>query len=338
MNAPLGLGILGAARIARSFIAGVAPSMSVRVVAVASRDAARAAQFAADTGVGRWHGSYESLIADPDVEAVYVPLPNGLHAEWAIRALHAGKHVLCEKPLAATHAEAAAMFAAARRAGRVLVEGFPYLAQPHALKLRQLVAAGEIGRLQTIQAAFGFTLADRANIRFDAALGGGALLDVGVYPISLVRVLVGARPWRVHAVARWDIGGVDETLVATLEHADGPLAQISCGFAASAHRYAVIAGTAGVLRTTYPNTPPAGQPGIVEIKRGVAADLDYESIQVPALNGFRAEAESFERLLRAGPDHWSGATAAESLDIMATLDAVLASARSGRPVELAPAR
>lgn len=277
MSPPLGLGILGAARIARSFIAGVAPSMSVRVVAVASRDAARAAQFATDTGVERWHGSYESLIADPDVEAVYVPLPNGLHAEWAIRALAAGKHVLCEKPLAATHAEAAAMFAA-------------------------------------------------------------ALLDVGVYPISLVRVLVGARPWRVHAFARWDAGGVDETLVATLEHADGPLAQISCGFAASAHRYAVIAGTGGVLRTTYPNTPPAGHPGIVEIKRGVAADLDYESIEVPALNGFRAEAESFERLLRAGPEHWSGATAAESLDIMATLDAVLASARSGRPVELAPAR
>ncbi len=338
MNAPLGFGILGAARIARSFIAGVAPSMSVRVVAVASRDAARAAQFATDTGVGRWHASYESLLADPDVEAVYVPLPNGLHAEWAIRALEAGKHVLCEKPVAATHAQAVAMFDAARRAGRVLVEGYPYLAQPHALKLRQLVAAGEIGSLQTIQAAFGFTLADRTNIRFDAALGGGALLDVGVYPISLVRILVGAPPRRVHAVARWDAGGVDQTLVATLEHADGPLAQISCGFAASAHRYAVIAGTAGVLRTTYPNTPPAGRPAIVEIKRGVAPDLDFEAIEVPALNGFRAEAESFERLLRAGPEQWSGASPAESLDILATLDAVLASARSGRPVEIPPAR
>ena len=337
MSAPLGLGILGAAKIARSFIAGVAPSMSVRVVAVASRDAAKAAQFAADTGVGRWYGAYESLLADPQIEAVYLPLPNGLHAEWAIRALEAGKHVLCEKPVAASYAQARAMFDAARRAGRVLVEGYPYLAQPHALKLRQLIAAGEIGRLQTLQAAFSFTLADRSNIRFDAALGGGALLDVGVYPVSLVRVLVGARPRRVHAFARWDAGGVDQTLVATLDHADGPLAQISCGFAASAHRYAVIAGTAGVLRTTYPNTPPAGRPAIVEIKRGVAPDLDFESIEVPALNGFRAEAESFERLVRAGPGQWSGASPEESLDIMATLDAVLASARTGLPVDLAPA-
>jgi predicted dehydrogenase len=332
---PLRIGILGAANIARSFIAGVAASSTVTVTAIASRDAARAQRFAQDTGVARAYGSYEALLADPAIDAVYVPLPNSLHAEWSLRAVAAGKHVLCEKPLAATASEGRAMFAAAREHAVMLVEGFPYRAQPHAIKLKELVTGGVIGELISIQAAFGFTVTGAQNIRFDPALAGGALMDAGTYPVSLVRLLAGERPARVFAVARWQASGVDQTLIASLEHSSGLLAQISCSLATGLHRQALIAGTAGVIQTTYPNSPPLDRPAVLTLRRGSSWDAPIETIEVPALNGFRAEADSFERLIRLGPEQWTGATPEESVDIMLTLEAILQSARAGRPVEVA---
>src|ERR1700690_25086 len=331
---PLRLGGLGTAHIARAFIAGVAPSQSVAVTAVASRDAHRAPAFAAANGVAGACGSYEELLADPRIDAIYNPLPNSLHAAWSVRALEAGKHVLCEKPLAASAAEVRAMFDAARAHGLHLVEAFPYWSQPHAIRLRELIAAGALGELRTIQAAFGFLLGEPGNIRFDPTLGGGALLDAGTYPVSLVRMIAGQRPARVCASARWHAGGVDETLIASLEHQGGLLAQISCSFASGPHREALIAGTKGGLRTTYLNTPPPDRSAGMQWRRGASWDEPYQTIEVPALNGFRAEAESFERLVRLGPAHWNGATPTESLDIMCTLEAILRSAREHRPVEV----
>jgi D-xylose 1-dehydrogenase (NADP+, D-xylono-1,5-lactone-forming) len=330
----LRIGVLGAAKIARSFIAGVGPSDTVKVTAVASRDKAKALRFAQDFGIRSAHGSYQELLADPGIDAIYNPLPNSLHAEWSIRAIEAGKHVLCEKPLAATASEARAMFAAAREHRRALVEGFPYRAQPHAIKLKELVDSGTIGQLQSIQAAFGFTAAAAGNIRFDPKLAGGALMDAGTYPVSLVRLLAGRRPTRVFAIARWHATGVDETLVASLEHASGLLAQISCSFVTGLHRQALIAGSAGVIQTTYPNSPPLDRPSVLSLKRGVSADSPYESIEVAAVDGFRAEAESFERLVRLGSDQWTGATPEESVDIVLTLEAILQSARTQKPVEV----
>jgi predicted dehydrogenase len=328
---PLRFGVLGTARIARAFIAGVAPSPHVVVTAVASRDRQRARTFATAHGVAGACGSYEELLADPSIDAIYVPLPNSLHAAWSVRALEAGKHVLCEKPLATSAAEARAMFDAASAHGVRLVEAFPYRSQPHAIRLRELVADGALGELRTIQAAFGFLLDAPGNIRFDPALGGGALLDAGTYPVSLVRMIAGERPVRVSATARWHAGGVDETLIASLEHRSGLLAQISCSFATGLHREALIAGTGGVLRTTYMNTPPPGRPAVMYWRRGASWDEPWQTIEVPALDGFRAEAESFERLVRLGPEQWNGATPAESLDIMCTLAAILRSAREHRP-------
>ena len=147
---PLRLGILSTANIARQFITGVRPSATVKVLAVASRDEAKAASFAGEMGIPRHYGTYEALLADRDIDAVYNPLPNSLHAEWSIRATEAGKHVLCEKPLAVTAAEARSMFAAARRRGVQLVEGYPYRAQPQALKLKELWDAGALGRVQML--------------------------------------------------------------------------------------------------------------------------------------------------------------------------------------------
>jgi xylose dehydrogenase (NAD/NADP) len=325
------VGILGAANIARAFIAGVKPSSRVAVVAVASRTLEKAERFARETGVARSHGSYEALLADPAIDAVYIPLPNSMHAEWSIRACAAGKHVLCEKPLCATAAEARAMFEAARLHGVHLVEGYPYRAQPQTRKLVEIIESGAIGRLQLIQASFGFTLATGPNIRTDPTLAGGALMDAGAYPVSLVRMLARERPSQVHAVAHW-VGGVDHALAATIEFESGVLAQISCSFCTSVHRQALIAGTGGVIQTPFLNHPPLDRPAELLVKRGVAANLDYETIPSAAMNGFLAEAESFASLVQGASSQWEGPSPEESIDIAATLEAILQSARSGQVV------
>ncbi|MCP4562818.1 MAG: Gfo/Idh/MocA family oxidoreductase [Bosea sp.] len=322
----LRIGVLGAANIARLFVAGVRPSAKLEVAAVASRDSARAAAFAKEVGVARSHGSYEALLADPEIEAIYLPLPNGLHAEWAIRALEAGKHVLSEKPISVTAAEAKAMFAAARAAGRHLVEAYPYMAQPQTLTLRELLAARTIGKIRLIRASFGFKLGDTGNVRFDAALGGGALLDAGSYAVSLVRLVTGACPIRVMATSQFD-HGVDVTTAGTLEFADGSLAHVSCSMATAFHRQASIIGDGGAIETSYLNHPPIGGAAMLRVKRtptspSAEAPELFETIPVEGGNGFLREAESFADLVAGRPPGWTGASPEESIDVMATLDAM----------------
>ncbi len=328
---PLRIGVLGAARIARLFVEAVKPSSKIVVTAIASRDAERAAAFARDTGIPRVHPSYDALFADPEIDAVYVPLPNNLHAQWSIRAVEAGKHVLCEKPLAASAAEARAMFDAAKRNGVYLVEAYPYRAQPQTLKLRELLAAKAIGHVQLIQASFGFPLTDMANIRMDPTLAGGALMDAGSYPVSLVRTIAGAAPFRVHAMSRRAPSGVDATTLATMEFQDGVLAQISCSFSTVRHRHAFIAGDAGSIETTYYNDTSSAFPPLLEVRRGTGWDAAREVIETAAIAGFLAEAESFHDLVRGGWSHWTGATPEESVDIARTLDALATSSREGIP-------
>jgi xylose dehydrogenase (NAD/NADP) len=331
----LRIGILGTAKIARSFVQGVQPSERVAVSAVASRNADKAASFAAELGIARHFGSYQALLADPDIDAIYNPLPNSLHAEWSVAAARGGKHVLCEKPLAANAAEARAMFDAARRHGVHVVEGYPYLAQPQTRKMRELIKDGAIGRPRLIQASFGFTLNDTDNIRFDPALAGGALMDVGVYPVSLSRVVAGQCPVRVQAMAQWTQGdgshgaGVDSTLAATLEFASGLLAQVTCSFGTALHRQALIVGSEGLIETTFSNHTSAERPGNLLLRAGIGANAVDGRIETPPINGFLAEAESFAGLVRGDPASWVGASTQESLDIMLTLQALQRSARSG---------
>ena len=335
MSQPLRIGILSTARIARSFVEAVRQSERVTVTAVASRDAAKAAAFAASLGIARHFGGYAELLADRDIDAVYIPLPNSLHAEWSIAAARAGKHVLCEKPLAASAAEARAMFDAARRHGVQLVEAYPYLAQPQTLKLRELLKDGAIGAARLIQASFGFTLSDPGNIRLNPQLAGGALMDVGVYPVSLIRIVAGQRPVRVQATAHWIQGsegaarGVDSALAATLEFPDGLLAQVTCSFGSALHRQALIVGTAGVIQTTFANHTSAQQPGVLKVRWGNGPEAVDGQLEAAPINGFLAEAESFEGLVREGAARWTGASPMESIDIMMTLEAILRSARSG---------
>lgn len=332
---PLRLGVLGAANIARAFCAGVAPSKRVVVDAIASRDPAKAAAFAREVGVARSHGSYEAMLADPAIDAIYNPLPNSLHTEWSIRAAEAGKHVLCEKPLCAGAAEAHAIFAAAERYGVRIVEAYPYRSQPQTIRLKELIAAGAIGRVQLVRASFGINIADPKNIRWDAALAGGSLMDAGSYPVSLVRLVAGERPRRVHAIARWSESDVDRSLVATLEFGSGMLAQISSSFGTAYHRHALIAGETGAIETTYLNHPPMGGPPVLQVWRGQRSDnISTETVETAPGNGFLAEAESFQRLLVEGWSGWNGATPAESIDIAMTLEAMLRSARTGAMVDL----
>jgi D-xylose 1-dehydrogenase (NADP+, D-xylono-1,5-lactone-forming) len=337
----LRIGILGTARIARSFTLAVRPSKRVTVAAVASRDLDKAQRFAQDLRIARSFDSYESLLADSEIDAVYIPLPNSLHAEWSIRAVRAGKHVLCEKPLAASAAQARAMFDAARQHGVHLVEGYPYLAHPQTRKMRELLEQGAVGEARLIQASFGFTLTDGGNIRLNPQLAGGALMDVGVYAVSLIRIVAKQCPARVHAVADWapsdqsGAAGVDNALAGTLEFTGGLLAQLTCSFNSALHRQALIVGSTGVIQTTYPNHTTAEQPGILSLRKGSDTKAVDSIMETAPANGFLAEAESFAQLVREGPAQWSGATPEESIDIMMTVEALLRSARCGLPVEVA---
>ena len=222
-------GVLSTARIAtEKVIPGIRRSATGEVVAIASRDVGRARAAADELGIPRSHGSYEALLADPAVDAVYVPLPNHLHAEWSIRALEAGKHVLCEKPLALSAADAGRMADAATASGRLLMEAFMYRHHPSWIAVQELVAGGRIGRLQAVDSWFSYFLDDPANIRNVLEYGGGALYDIGCYSVSLSRLLFGAEPDEVSAaIVRDPVSGVD---ILTTGHMTFPggLASFTC--------------------------------------------------------------------------------------------------------------
>jgi len=328
----LRIGVLGAAKIAASFMVGARASSRVQVVAVASRDRARGEAFARTHGIAR-ACTYDELLADPAIDAIYNPLPNSLHAAWSIAAARAGKHILCEKPLAASEAEAEAMFAAADAGGVVLLEAFPYMFQPQTLALERLIAGGAIGEVRTMFATFGFMMADPANVRLDAALGGGSLWDAGCYPVSFVRQVFGARPTRVSAVARWIDGAsgpIDQTLAATLEFRGGGIAQISCSFATAVHRRAIIAGATGVIDTEYQNHTDRSAAPSYRIKRGTDWQVDFETVAVPAENGFRAELDAFAELVERRDLDAMRARRTASLDNAWTLAAILDAANLAR--------
>lgn len=341
----LRMGILGCAQIARAFARDVAGSPHTQLVAVASRQADKAEAFARDFGIPRHHASYEALLADAAVDAVYIPLPNSLHAPWAVAAARAGKHVLCEKPLALDAAEAEAMFAAATAHRVVLLESYPYWFQPQTRDLLTLLHGGAIGSVRSVQANFGFTLAQPAgNIRMDAALGGGALLDAGSYPMSLIRLVMGCAPLRVQAHARWAPTGVDLATAATLEFADGRHAQLVCAMDQAVYRHATIVGSDGVIETDYFNhtsTQPTGHPlgflpSHLRVRRGVGNAALFEDVASATGSGFAFAAEAFARLVREQDFAAAGRAAQASIDIARSLQAIARSARLGQAVELPP--
>ena len=340
---PLRLGILGGANIARQFCRDVAASAWVRVDAVASRSAESAAAFAAASGIARHHGSYEALLADPQIDAIYLPLPNSLHAEWAIKAAQAGKHVLCEKPLALDLAQASAMFDAARRQRTILLEAYPWWFEPHCGALVELLRDGTVGEVRSVQASFGFTLPNAAtNIRMRPELGGGALLDTGSYPLSLICLAMGSAPQQVVAHATWADTGVDISLMATLLFSDGRRAQMSCAMDAAPQRRAMIVGRNGVVETEYLNHcsdqasghPWGYVPNQMRLRRGASFGVPFEDVRTGSGSGFAFAAEAFARLVAEQDFAAFERAAACSLNIAASLTAIAQSARSGQAVVL----
>jgi len=226
---PLTWGILATGRIADEVIPGLKRSAVNRVKAVASRQAERAELFARRHGLVAAYASYEALLEDPDVDCVYICLPNGLHARWVSQCLKAGKHVLCEKPLTPTEEEASKLFETAAEEGRVLAEAFMYRHHPKTRRLGELVSSGALGQIRTIRSSFNFPVEDPAtDVRYDPLLAGGALLDVGSYCVSLANYLEGGPPREVSGTARYAASGVDEQFYGTMIFPSGTVAIFDC--------------------------------------------------------------------------------------------------------------
>lgn len=319
-------GLLSTARINRALIPPLRVSPRNRVTAVASRDLAKAQAYAAQWDIPRALGSYEALLADADIDVIYNPLPNHLHAEWTIRALQAGKHVLCEKPLALSLAEVDAITEAAQAAGRVVMEGFMYRHHPQTARVKALLEAGALGELHLIRGAFTFTLTDPANVRLRADWGGGALWDVGCYPVSYARFLAGAEPESAFAWSVVGRGGVDEAIVGQLRFPGGVLAQFDCAIRSSFRAQMEVVGSQGVLHIPVPFKPGLRQ--TLTLKRGDVT----ETLEVPGQELYLGQVEDMADAILQGKA--PRLSLAESRHNTAVLLALHRSAREGQPVPL----
>ncbi len=290
-------GILGAARINRRMIPGLQEADNAEVVAIASRDEAKGREAAAKWNIPTLYASYEALLADPQIDAVYVPLPNSLHVEWAIRAVQAGKHALSEKPLAIRPEDVTRLAEAARQAGRLAMEGFMYRFHPQQARVRELLAAGEIGPAQVIRGTYAFVIdPSKPNIRLDPAQGGGATWDVGSYGINLVRWMFGTEPQRVWAEAT-RTNGLDTAVAAVLDFGDGRRAVLDYGMSYGRRSFYEILGTKGTLSVENMWQEP-DVPAQVYLRK----DSGLTTFEIEPQNHFRLQAEAFSRaILEGGP-------------------------------------
>jgi xylose dehydrogenase (NAD/NADP) len=248
-------GLLSTANINNKVIRPMLGSKTHKLMAVGSRSQEKASAYAHEKNIPHAHASYEALLADPDVDVIYNPLPNHLHAEWTIKACQAGKHVLCEKPFALSLAEVEAMYEAADKAGVVLAEAFMYRHHPQTLKVKEVLESGGIGRINLIRGAFTFHLTDIDNVRLAPEKGGGSVWDVGVYPISYMRTMLGSEPEEVFC---WQVkgpSGVDLAMSGELRFPGNVLGQFQCGFNSSYHVSVEVLGEDGTLFIPQPFQP-----------------------------------------------------------------------------------
>jgi D-xylose 1-dehydrogenase (NADP+, D-xylono-1,5-lactone-forming) len=319
-------GLLSTARINQALIAGIRVAEGAQLVAVASRDEARARAYAAAEGIPRAHGSYEALLADPDVDVVYVPLPNALHVPWTLRALEAGKHVLCEKPMSNRAADVEVAFDTAERLGRVLMEAFMWRYHEQTATLVRLAAEGAVGPLRIVRGAFSHTLPESSgDVRWDAELAGGALMDVGCYCVSAMRLLLG-EPQRVYAESVPGIGGVDGRTVAVLRFAGDVLGSLESSFDTTPREVLEIVGLDGTLVSEDPWHGRA--PKLARI----APDGTREPIAVDAVNAYAREVEDVSRAVRGGGAPRLGR--ADAIAQARTIEALYRSAAENRPIDL----
>ncbi|GAB3616472.1 Gfo/Idh/MocA family oxidoreductase [Okibacterium endophyticum] len=288
----LRIGILGAADIApRALIAPAAGVDDVEIAAVAARGIGRARAFAAEHGIPAAHGSYEELLTDPDIEAVYVPSPNGLHGVWTTAALRAGKHVLCEKPFAANAAEAEEVAAVAQSTGLVVMEAFHNLYHPITARMIEIVDSGELGTIGSIESLFGFSIeADEANVRWQRELAGGSLMDVGCYPIRLLRALVREEPVVTGAAAHTFTPDVDGDMTVDLEFPSGVTGQATGSMwmdPPASTQHVTIVGDRGTLTVTNPFLPQLGNELTIRTADGTRTE------NATTLSTYRFQLEAF---------------------------------------------
>ena len=316
-------GILSTARISEKLLRS---GTDQEFFAVASRSQERAQAYAAEHGIPNAHGSYEALLADPEVEAVYVPLPNSMHVEWSVRALEAGKHVLCEKPMSRRAEEVRRAFDVAEREGLVLAEAFMWRHHPQLRRARELIAEGAIGRLRLVRAAFSFPLDDGADVRLQAGLDGGGLMDVGCYCVSGCRALAGAEPERVSAeqvLSPPTQDGVDVVLAATLRFPGDVLGVFDCGLALANRDELEAIGDEGSL---FLDDPWHGREAIIEVRR---ASGEVERVDAGEANAYALELADFEAAARGRTAPLLGR--ADALGQARTIEALYRSAGEGSP-------
>jgi predicted dehydrogenase len=285
-------GVLSTAHINAKFLAGVAQSDECDVLAVASRDADRAATYARQHGIERFYGSYDELLDDPDLEAVYISLPNSMHVDWTERALRKGKHVLCEKPLSRRTADVEAAFDVAESADRLLMEAFMWRHNPQTDRLVELVRAGVIGRPTLVRAAFSFAIGagDQANVRLSADLEGGALMDVGCYCVSAARLLAG-EPDAVSGQQLIGGDGVDVAFAGSMRFASGMLAHFDAGIALADRDELEVVGDEASL---FLDDPWHCREPVIELRR----DGTVELIELEPADSYRLEAENLSAAIR----------------------------------------
>lgn len=324
-NRKIRWGIIGTARIAERLVQGIKASQNGTLLAIASRTEEKAKAFARQHSIPRAYGSYEALLKDPEIEAVYNPLPNSLHGEWTIRAAEAGKPTLCEKPMACNAAEAEQMIHATRAHHVLLMEAFMYRFHPQIIRLKEMLDRGDIGALRVIRAAFTFGLYDLNNVRLKKELCGGALMDVGCYCIHFSRYVAGSEPTEVFAVAH--IGpesGVDEMVVGTLIFPEGVVAQFDCSFRSAGRAFCEVVGSEGKIDIPSPWVP-GSKPGTLTVTKGRTS----ETIEVGVADSYQLEAEHFGACLIEGTPLFLPPE--EGLKNMRVIDAVYRSARNGKP-------
>jgi D-xylose 1-dehydrogenase (NADP+, D-xylono-1,5-lactone-forming) len=319
-------GLLSTAHINRSVIPPLRLSPRNQLVAVASRDQARASEYAKKWEIPTAYGSYEALLADPNIDVIYNSLPNSMHAEWTIKAAQAGKHVLCEKPLASTVDEVDAMAAAAQKAGIYLTEAFMYRHHPQTLKVKSLVESGAIGKLRLIKGAFSFSIAREDDIRLNKELAGGSIWDVGCYPISYARVIAGAEPVEVSGWQVTSKSGVDETFAGQMRFPGDVYAQFDSSFRAPFRTHIEIVGSEATINVPRPFKPDTE--GTFTITRGDAVETITSDPEVLYLG----EVEDIADAILTGKA--PRISLADSRANVGTIVALLQSARESKPVTL----
>jgi xylose dehydrogenase (NAD/NADP) len=313
-------GLLSTARINRLLIPAIRSSARSQLKAVASRSEIRGAEYAAEWQIPRVT-SYQGLLTDPDIDIIYVPLPNSLHAEWTIRAMEAGKHVLCEKPIALTTGDVNALDVAARRHRRIVTEGFMYRHHAQTERVLQLIGSGAIGIVRAIGSAFTFPQTRNPDVRLDPALGGGSLWDVGCYSVSVAQLLADARPVGASGVQQRGPTGVDESFAGTIEYENGVVSQFHCGFRAVYQTFLRVVGTDGVLDVERPFRPERRERLVLRRSTGIEEVIvDGSAIFVDEV------ADMEDAVLGLKPPRLS---LAESWLHVATIEALYEAARSG---------